>query len=125
MENNNLLLSADDLINWYMMHVNHNITIEFINHLLDFGIIKYAKNSLIELESLNDLLLCKANGEYIKNANNEYIIKTNRLCSLKHNNTLSSDNSVSTVDGAKQAKASGKFIIEKIGNNKLKLKKIK
>lgn len=124
MENNNLLLSTDDLINWYMMHANHNITIELINHLLDFGIIKYTKDSLINLEALNDLLLYKENGEYCKNSNNEFIIKNNRLCQIKHD-IISNNNSVSTVDDKKQTKTNSKFIIEKVGNNKLKLKKIK
>lgn len=116
----NLYLDIDNIINWYMMHVNHNLSKDLINHLIDLGILKLYKNNTYSLDELNSLMLQRHNNEYIKNSNNEYLIKENRLPIIKYNPLNVKENTQVLNDN----KTKNKFKIERLGNNKLKLKKI-
>ena len=113
----NLYLEVDELIDWYMVNVNHNITKEFLNHIIDLGLIRNNGNKY-SLDELNSIMLQCHNDNYITNNNKEYLIKDNRLPLLKGNIQKS------IIENSKP-KVNNKFIIEKLSNNKLKLKKIR
>lgn len=139
-------MTSDDLISWYMTHVNHNITNTFLSYLNDLGILesKYSlvdtNESLYSLDKLNSIMLERINENYVKTDNGDYKMKDNRhyiVDKFKKTSvvekpiieevkeTVKTETQTIQKPIIKSTNTKSKFKIEYIGGNKMKLHKIK
>lgn len=123
------------MIKWYDNNVNHGVNEAFINHMIDLGII----NKGINIETLNSFLL-QSNGDgYSLDSNDRYEMKEDRKILIESFENMSkpvekTENKhniiplkIRTTEPKKENKKkdipqlNGKFKIQRVSGNKLKL----
>lgn len=107
----NKLYSINEIVKWYNLNVDTDITDDFLIYIITKGIIKPIETSLYSLNDINDFLLETFNGDLIKNENDKFIFKKNRKIILNK-------------FPKKEIKKPKKFKITSLDGNKLKLIKL-
>jgi hypothetical protein len=108
---NEKLYSINEIVKWYNLNVDTQITDDFLIFLITKGIIKPIETSLYSLNEVNNFLLKKYNNDLLKNDNNKFILKENRIQLLNK-------------FPKKEIKKPKKFKITSLDGNKMKLIKL-
>lgn len=105
------LYSINEIVNWYSINVDTEITDDFIIFIINKGILKPKEISLYSLDDINNFLLKKIDNKYVKNNDDKYILKDNRKLIINK-------------FPKKEIKKPKKFKIASLDGNKLKLIKL-